>query len=139
MGLPLFPCWDCGFECHRRHGCLSLVSVGCCQVEVSKTGRSLARRSPSVVCLSEITTTQQWGGLGPLGLSNHGKKCYINLIFFFAIYSEFPRQRKSEMYFSVIFRLDLAKGGGHVCLNEHPKNVSLFYLLTPGAESFLRN
>jgi hypothetical protein len=31
----------------RGHGCLSLVSVVCCQVEVSATGRSLAQRSPT--------------------------------------------------------------------------------------------
>lgn len=42
-------------------------------------------------------------------------------------YGEFPRQRKSEVDFSVIFRLDLAKGSGHVCLNEHPQNVILCY------------
>jgi hypothetical protein len=28
-------CWDCGFESHRGHGCLSAVSVVCCQVGVS--------------------------------------------------------------------------------------------------------
>ena len=27
-------CWDCGFESHRGHGCLSVVSIVCCQVEV---------------------------------------------------------------------------------------------------------
>jgi hypothetical protein len=30
--------WDCEFESRRGHGCLSLVSVVCCQVEVSATG-----------------------------------------------------------------------------------------------------
>jgi hypothetical protein len=30
-------CWDCGFESRRGHGCLSLVSVVCCQVEVSSS------------------------------------------------------------------------------------------------------
>jgi hypothetical protein len=29
------------------HGCLSLLSVVCCQVEVSSTGRSLFQRSPT--------------------------------------------------------------------------------------------
>jgi hypothetical protein len=29
------------------HGCLSLVSVVCCQVEVSATGWSLVQRSPT--------------------------------------------------------------------------------------------
>ena len=32
-------------------GCLSVVSVVCCQVEVSATGRSLVQRSPMDVCL----------------------------------------------------------------------------------------
>jgi len=30
-------CWDCGFESQRGHGCLSVVDVVCCQVEVSRT------------------------------------------------------------------------------------------------------
>jgi hypothetical protein len=29
------------------HGCLSFMSVVCCQVEVSASGRSLAQRSPT--------------------------------------------------------------------------------------------
>jgi hypothetical protein len=28
-------CWDSGFESRRGHGCLSLVSVVCCQAEFS--------------------------------------------------------------------------------------------------------
>jgi hypothetical protein len=81
-----------------------------------------------VVCLSEITTAEQSGGLDPLGLSSHGKRYYINLLIFHAnTYDEFPRQRKSEVDFSVMFRHDLEKGGRHVCVNEHPKNVSLSY------------
>jgi hypothetical protein len=36
-----------------RHGCLSLVSVVCCQVEVSATGWSLVQRSPTECCVSE--------------------------------------------------------------------------------------
>jgi hypothetical protein len=31
----------------RGHGCLSFVSVVCCQVEVSESGRSLVQRSPT--------------------------------------------------------------------------------------------
>ena len=34
-------------------GCLSLVSVTCCQVEVSVTGRSLVQRSPTERGVSE--------------------------------------------------------------------------------------
>jgi hypothetical protein len=46
-------CWDCGFEYCRRHGCLSVVSVVCWQVEVSATSRSLVQRSPTECCVSE--------------------------------------------------------------------------------------
>jgi hypothetical protein len=42
-------CWDCRFESHRGHGCLSVVSVECCQVKVSATSWSLVQRSPTVV------------------------------------------------------------------------------------------
>jgi len=46
-------CWDCGFESRRGHGCLSLVNVEYCQVEVSVTGRSLVQRSHTeCVCVS---------------------------------------------------------------------------------------
>jgi hypothetical protein len=39
----------------RGHGCLSLASVVCCQVEVSATDRSFGKRSPTecvCVCVS---------------------------------------------------------------------------------------
>jgi hypothetical protein len=35
------------------HGCLSLVSVVCCQVEVSASGLSLVQRSPTICGVSE--------------------------------------------------------------------------------------
>jgi hypothetical protein len=35
--------WVCGFESRRGHGFLSLVSVVCCQVEVSAAVRSLVQ------------------------------------------------------------------------------------------------
>ena len=38
VGLRPLACWDCGFESHRGHGCLSVVSVVCCQVEFSASG-----------------------------------------------------------------------------------------------------
>jgi hypothetical protein len=47
IGLLLLACWDCGFESRQRLGCLSLVNVVCCQVEVSETGRSLVQRIPT--------------------------------------------------------------------------------------------
>ena len=47
MGLRPLACWDCGIESRRRHGCMSAVSVLCCQVEVSVSGWSLVQRSPT--------------------------------------------------------------------------------------------
>jgi hypothetical protein len=35
--MPL-SCWDCGFESRPGHGCLSLMSVACCHIEVSAFG-----------------------------------------------------------------------------------------------------
>ena len=37
VGLQQLACWNCGFETHQGHGCLSVVSVVCFQVEVSAT------------------------------------------------------------------------------------------------------
>ena len=45
--LPSLDCWDCWFESRQEHLCLSLVSVVCCQVEVSATGRSPVQRNPT--------------------------------------------------------------------------------------------
>jgi hypothetical protein len=47
VGLRLLAWWDCGFESCRRHGCLSLDSVVCCQVEASATTCSLVQGSPT--------------------------------------------------------------------------------------------
>ena len=41
VGLRPLARWDCGFESHRRHWRLSVVSVVCCQVGVSATDWSL--------------------------------------------------------------------------------------------------
>ena len=46
-GLQALACWDCGLESHPGHGCLSVVSLVCCQVEVSATDWSLVQRSPT--------------------------------------------------------------------------------------------
>jgi len=47
VGLQALTYWGCGFESRRRHGCLSPVSIVCCQVEISAMGRSLVQRSPN--------------------------------------------------------------------------------------------
>jgi hypothetical protein len=46
-------CQDCGFESRRGHGCLSLMNVVCCKVEISASGRSLVQRSPTECGVSE--------------------------------------------------------------------------------------
>jgi hypothetical protein len=46
--------WDCGFESRRGHDCLSLVSVVCCQVQVSATNWSLVQRSPTECGVSKV-------------------------------------------------------------------------------------
>jgi hypothetical protein len=50
---------------HRGHGCLSLVSVVCCQVEVSATSWSLVQRSPTDCGVSNVcdheTSTKRGG------------------------------------------------------------------------------
>ena len=52
VGLRPLACWDRGFESHRGHEYLSVVSVACCQVEVSATSWSLVQRSPTDCCVS---------------------------------------------------------------------------------------
>ena len=38
VGLRPFAYWDCRFESRGVHGCLSVVNIVCCQVEVSASG-----------------------------------------------------------------------------------------------------
>jgi hypothetical protein len=47
VGLRPLAYWDCGFESRLGHGCLSVVSVVCCQEEVSATSWPLVQRSPT--------------------------------------------------------------------------------------------
>jgi hypothetical protein len=73
--------WPCGLRsgssaAHRGHGCLSLVSVVCCQVEVSATGWSLVLRSPtecgvSKKCDCEASKKNE-AAQAPNGLLSHG-------------------------------------------------------------------
>ena len=41
VGLRTLACWDYGFESHRMHECLSLVSVVYHQAEISATSWSV--------------------------------------------------------------------------------------------------
>ena len=61
------------FETHQGHGCLSVVSVVCCQVEVSATDWSLVQRSPTDcgASLCVIKKPRTRGGYSPArGLQN---------------------------------------------------------------------
>jgi hypothetical protein len=40
-------CWDCRFESCQGHGCLSVVSVVRCHIDVSATDRSFVQRGPT--------------------------------------------------------------------------------------------
>ena len=53
VGLRPFACWDCGLESRKGHGCISLASVVCCQVEFSASGWSLVQRSSTECGVSE--------------------------------------------------------------------------------------
>jgi hypothetical protein len=69
VGLRPLVCWDCGFESRRGHERLSLVSVSCCQVEVSATGWSLVQSGPTECGLSECDREASTIGVpDPLGL-----------------------------------------------------------------------
>jgi hypothetical protein len=53
VSLRSLDCWDCGFESHRRHRCLSLVSVVYCHVDVCASCWSLVQGSPTDCDVSE--------------------------------------------------------------------------------------
>jgi hypothetical protein len=70
--------WDCGFESRLGHGCLSLVSVVCCQVEVSATSWSLVQRSPTDCGVSKVCVIMKprrnEEAQAHIGLSSHRKQ-----------------------------------------------------------------
>jgi hypothetical protein len=55
LGLRPLACWDCGLRVRtgQGHGCLSLVSVVCYQVEASTSGWSFLQRIPTQCGVSE--------------------------------------------------------------------------------------
>jgi hypothetical protein len=50
----LLVCRNWVYKSHRTHGCLSLVSVACCQVEASVSGWSLVQRSLTECGVSKV-------------------------------------------------------------------------------------
>jgi hypothetical protein len=71
---------------HLGHGCLSLVIVVCCQVEVSATSWSLVQRSPTECDMSNVcdreASKKKWGGQGPQGAVEPLKKTTNELHYF---------------------------------------------------------
>ena len=53
VGLRSLACWDCGHESRQGHGCISLASVVCFQVEFSASGWSIAQGSATECDVSE--------------------------------------------------------------------------------------
>jgi hypothetical protein len=72
-GLRRIAFWECCFESLLRCGCLSLVSVLCCQVEVSATGRSLVQRSHADSAVSEL----MWLGKPQLEEAYAHESCWV--------------------------------------------------------------
>jgi len=72
VGLKLFDFCDSGFVCRRGRGCLSLVSVVCCQVEVPASGRLLAQRSPTEYDRETATVGRPWRATGCCALEKKG-------------------------------------------------------------------
>ena len=71
-------CWDCRFETRKGHGCLSLESVVCYQIQEMSLGRedhSSRGVLPREMCLRVIPKPQKRGDPDPLGRSSH-KKVY---------------------------------------------------------------
>jgi len=63
------------------HECLPVVSVVCCQVEVSAMSWSLVQRSPTDygASLCVIYKPCEWGGPGPLGAAAPKEKMYLQM------------------------------------------------------------
>jgi hypothetical protein len=55
VGLPLFACYDCELESRRGHGCLSLVSVVCCDIEADHASRVVLQECGASECDREAT------------------------------------------------------------------------------------
>jgi len=64
---------------------MSVVSVVCCQVEVSATSWSLVQRSltdGALLCV--IYKPGKWGGPGPLGEGDVAPKTKINILWLYS-------------------------------------------------------
>ena len=79
VALRPFACWECGFESRQGHGCLSLLSVVWCQIEVSASGWSLVQSSPTECGVSECDGEPSiMRRPDPLGAVAQWKWCYAD-------------------------------------------------------------
>ena len=69
-------CWDCGFEYRRVHGCLSLVSFVCHQVEVCDGSTLRPEESYRLWCVvvCDLETSRIRRLWPALGCCTRGKK-----------------------------------------------------------------
>ena len=95
LGLRPLACWDCVFDSRRRHGCLSLVNVVCCQMFLLWADPSSRGVVPSVMCPSVIAEPQQWGCVGLLGLCSRKYGASEDLVTEF-VYELFPWVTESQ-------------------------------------------
>ena len=78
---PLVCWWPVRIPRGGGHGCLSVVIVACCQVEVSATGWSLVRRRlTEYVCVHVCDQAQQkhWH-LHSVGIRSQTKECFSRM------------------------------------------------------------
>jgi hypothetical protein len=89
VGCRQLACWDCVFESHLGRSYLSLVSVVCCQAEVSAWCWSLVQRSPTECgvseCDREVSTMRPWPTGGCCAIKKHFWK--MNSFHFMSKYS----------------------------------------------------
>jgi hypothetical protein len=113
VGLQPLTCWDWGFESCRGNGCLFVVSVVCCRVEVSATGLSLVPRRNTDCGVSECDreasiTRRPWptGGCCAMGEKNNSltikKNITPQLTQFGFSGHQYTRSSSSEIMFRAI-------------------------------------
>ena len=120
MCLRPLACWDWDFESRRGHGCMSVVSAVCCQLEVFGRADRLSRGAlPSAVCLNVIVKLRHWVDPGPLRAVaplGGGKDLILfvvlisrifsrNIIHILSVFSKTRTEQKSFMI-SVFIKLD---------------------------------
>jgi len=106
VGLRPCACWDRGFESHRG-AWMFVLSVVCCQVEVSATDWSLVQRSPTYcgASLCVIKKPRKRGGYNPArGPQNTNPQWIVapgEKYIYVYIYTECPR--RNGQYFGRVF------------------------------------